>query len=116
MLGTGLSCTVGVYMPPLLSLFRWIDSYLLSVPLIKLMSWIFTFELHQTSEGAIEDHGVTRITDSIQSDPGISRTTEDQPGRHKAQSSLTWFGNIGAPTFPTFGRRLEDSGQNATFC
>jgi len=37
----------GVYMPPLLSLFRWIDSYLLSVPLIKLMSWIFTFELHK---------------------------------------------------------------------
>ena len=50
----------------------------------------------QTSEGAIEDHGVTRITDSIQSDPGISRTTEEQPGRHKARSSLTWFGNIGA--------------------
>lgn len=37
----------GVYIPPLLTFFRWIDSIVLSIPLIKLMSWIFTFELHK---------------------------------------------------------------------
>jgi ubiquinone/menaquinone biosynthesis C-methylase UbiE len=37
----------GFYMPSFLSLFRWIDSFLMTVPLIKLMSWTFTFELHK---------------------------------------------------------------------
>ena len=37
----------GVYFPVALPLFRFLDSFLLKLPVIKLMSWMFTFELHK---------------------------------------------------------------------
>ena len=40
----------GFYLPPLLPVFRKIDSLLLSIPLLKLMSWMFTFELRKAED------------------------------------------------------------------
>jgi hypothetical protein len=42
-----LVALVGFYVPVLLPLCRWIDSVLMALPGIKLMSWMFTFELHK---------------------------------------------------------------------
>ena len=38
---------VGVYFPFALPFLNMIDSFVLNVPFIKLMSWMFTFELHK---------------------------------------------------------------------
>ena len=37
----------GVYFPVALPFFRFLDSFFLKLPVIKLMSWMFTFELHK---------------------------------------------------------------------
>lgn len=39
---------LGFYLPAAMPFFRLLDRLLLSMPLIKLMSWTFTFELHNT--------------------------------------------------------------------
>ena len=38
---------LGAYIPRLLSLFNFIDKIIMRIPLIKLSSWMFTFELHK---------------------------------------------------------------------
>jgi ubiquinone/menaquinone biosynthesis C-methylase UbiE len=41
---------MGTYMPFALSLFNLIDNLVLKFPLVKLLSWMFTFELHKRAE------------------------------------------------------------------
>jgi len=43
-----LFCIAGVYMPFASPLFNAIDSFVLKLPLIKMMSWMFSFELHKS--------------------------------------------------------------------
>lgn len=40
----------GVYVPKMLPVFNMMDNVVLRLPLIKMMSWMFTFELHKKSE------------------------------------------------------------------
>ncbi len=45
-----LFSVAGVYMPFALPLFNVIDNVVLRLPLVKMMSWMFTFELHKSSD------------------------------------------------------------------
>ena len=40
----------GVYMPFAVPFFNFVDNLILKLPFIKMMSWMFTFELHTREE------------------------------------------------------------------